>query len=419
MTRGLWELLRPPLQGLAGVLLLAVGAAIVSGQIIVWHNTVYDRDAQDFGIFLTSVRHAVAGRSLYTPTIDRASPSFRRMRMKRYSASPVTGPPNLNLPHTHLFLLPLAFVSTRTALRVWTFASFVVFVGVGWRSLRVLHWDLPVLAWLALAVYVLAWAPAAAFSLTAQVSLLLMGPVTAAWLAARSGRAGQAGAWLGLAAAIKPFLFLFVPYFLIRRDWAALRAMAIVTTVLVAAGIVVFGPGAYREWLLQLPNVSWAGHYLNASIFSVVERLFGRAGYGQFTSERNLVLPIALIGCALVATVTFGYLRRSSEGIAAIDREWAALLLASLLISPLGWSYYLWIAVWPVAASIGHAGPWGSRRPADFLLVPGLACWLWYGKMTEWGQPSPLATVTFASMYFWALLSLWLWCSIPRAEAHA
>jgi len=26
-----------------------------------------------------------------------------------------------------------------------------------------------------------------------------------------------------------------------------------------------------------------------------------------------------------------------------------------------------------------------------------------------WGQPSVLASATFASMYFWALLSLWLW----------
>ena len=92
------------------------------------------------------------------------------------------------------------------------------------------------------------------------------------------------------------------------------------------------------------------------------------------------------------------------------------LLLASLLLSPLGWVYYLWIAFGPAAATIGNARFWERRRPADLLLIPGLGGWLWYGKMAHWGQPSPLATATFASMYFWALLSLWLWMTTARRE---
>jgi alpha-1,2-mannosyltransferase len=416
VTRRVWELVRPPLTGMAAVVLIGIGAATIFGQAGVWRHTVEVRDAQDFGIFLTSVRHFVAGRSLYTPTIYRTSTSFLRARTRRLATGPITGPPNLNLPHTHLFLLPLAWLPTRAALRVWTVASFVVFGWAASSSLLALNWRLPLLAWLTLAVYLLAWGPAAAFSLTAQVSLLLMGPVTAAWLAARSGRPGRAGAWLGLAAAIKPFLFLFVPYFLMRRDWAALRALMTTTIVMLGCGLVVFGPSAYKEWCVQLPKVSWGGHYLNASIFSVTERLFGRSDYGQIMRQSNLALLLAIIGCALVAATTFRRIRHFPSDRVTVDREWTALLLGSLLMSPLGWVYYLWIALWPVAASIGHARPWRNRRLADLLLIPGLAGWLWFGKMTEWGQPSPLATATLASMYFWALLSLWLWASIGRSE---
>jgi hypothetical protein len=85
------------------------------------------------------------------------------------------------------------------------------------------------------------------------------------------------------------------------------------------------------------------------------------------------------------------------------------LLLGALLVSPLGWVYYLWIALWPVAAVIGHSQPWTRRLPRDLLLIPGLAGWLWFRRTAMWGQPSVLASATFASMYFWALLSLWLW----------
>ena len=91
------------------------------------------------------------------------------------------------------------------------------------------------------------------------------------------------------------------------------------------------------------------------------------------------------------------------------DSDWAALLLAALLMSPLGWNYYLWIALWPVAAVLAREAPWRRREARDLLLVPGLGGWLWWARMTEWGQPHALATLTAASLYFWALLALWLW----------
>ena len=409
MRRGLWELLRPPLQGLAGVLLVAVGAAVLSGQAILWRNTIDDRDAQDFGIFLTSARTFAAGGSLYP-----AAASIRNRTSYR------TGQLNLNLPHTHLILLPLVTLRPRTALAVWMIASLIVLVLCAWGVLHALRWRLPALLWLAIGVYLLSWGPAAAFSLTAQISLLLAGPVTAAWIAARQGHHARAGAWLGLAAAIKPFLFIFVPYFIVKRNWPALRSLALVAVATAATGVLVFGFDAYREWFSQLPRINWATHYFNASIAGVAERLFGRSYYAivgrQIWIERMLILTAT----AVVAGVTFRRLarRRAADGVEPTDVDWAVLLMASLLLSPLGWVYYLWILLGPVAAAIGHSRFWQRPRRLDLLLVPGLAGWLWYGRMAEWGQPSPLATATFASMYFWALLSLWLWtvCTTVRCD---
>jgi hypothetical protein len=108
-----------------------------------------------------------------------------------------------------------------------------------------------------------------------------------------------------------------------------------------------------------------------------------------------------------VAVATFRVLLKARS--TRVDGDWAALLLAALLISPLGWNYYLWMALWPAAALIAAERPWRHPRAADVCLVAGLAGWLWWGRMTLWGQPAPLATVTFGSMYFWALLSLWAW----------
>ena len=141
----------------------------------------------------------------------------------------------------------------------------------------------------------------------------------------------------------------------------------------------------------------------------VLERALGRSSFAVITRAPALVVPVTACLALIVGLVTLARVARWRPEPVRSDGDWAALLLAALLMSPLGWNYYLWIAVWPAAALLAHHAPW--RQPArwDLWLVPGLGGWLWWGKMTAWGQPHVLATLTAASLYFWALLALWIW----------
>ena len=331
--------------------------------------------------------------------------SPRIARRRASSASVARFTPALELANPPIPLLPLAFLSPRQSLAVWTIASLLVFAWSTWASLRALRWRLPLVGWIALVVYLLAWGPAAAFSLTLQLSFLLMGPVTASWLAARDGRPTAAGAWLGLAASAKPFLLLVVVYLALRRDARALQAFAVVSLLFVLAGLLIFGP---QSWIraTQLLRVS---HYMNASLCGGRVPLAIRITRMPGVSVAHLVADPVGRDCVITLRAPAP---RSAPGE---DHAWAALLLASILLSPLGWVYYLWIALWPVAATIGHERPWRQPSARDWWLVPGLCGWLWFRRMAAWGQPSPLATAVFASMYFWALLSLWWWCLGTRA----
>ena len=391
-----WELLRPPARGLIAVVLSALACALVVGHLRLWRTTVEERAGQDFGIFLASVRHALDGRSLYAPT-----------PLRSRTGATGTAPLNLNLPHTNLIVWPLAVLPDRVALVTWVSGGLVLLAASSAAAIRALGWWLRWLPTLAAVVYLLAWAPSAAFTMTAQVSFVLMLPVTAAWLAHRSDRLAAAGTWLGLAAAMKPFLLVFLPYFALRRQWRALAAMALAIAAVFAIGVAFFGIDAYTEWLAQLPRIAWSAHYFNASLVGVLQRSIGRSGYGVFVEVPHLVLPAAAVLSGAVGLLTFRALQRGGTG--CVDGDWAALLMAALLISPLGWNYYLWMALWPAAGLIAAERPWNRPRIADGWLVVGLGGWLWWGKMTLWGQPAPLATLTFGSMYFWALLSLWAW----------
>jgi hypothetical protein len=390
------EVLRPPLQGAAAAVLLALIAAVLSGHAGVFRYTL-THDAQDFGVFLASARHDLAGRSLYS------------LQPRASATGPRTAPLNLNLPHTMALLRPLARLSDGAALLTWMSLGLALGLAASIASVAALGWRLRLLPALLVALYLVAWAPSAAVTSTAQITFYVTAPVVAGWLSYRQRRSVAAGAWIGLAAAVKPFLLVFAPYFLVRRDHRALTAMLSVLGAVAAIGLAMYGPAAYAEWLRQLPAVTWSAHFLNASLLGVIQRLIGRSGHATLASAPGLVAPLFAALALAVGLVTFRAVRRPARNARQIDGDWAAVLLASLLMSPLGWNYYLWIAVWPVAAVIAAVRPWRQARRADAWLVPGLAGWLWWGAMTEWGQPHPLATLTAASLYFWALLSVWIW----------
>ena len=175
-----------------------------------------------------------------------------------------------------LLVWPLARLTDQAALAVWLGGALLLGTWSSLAAVRALGWRIRLLPALLVVLYLVAWAPSAAFSRTAQITFYVMAPVCAAWLAHRRGESTRAGLWLGLAAAMKPFLLIFLPYFLVRRDRRALTAML---SVLRLRG---HRRGCLRARRLcrvagQLPRISWSAHYFNASIMGMLQRTIGRS----------------------------------------------------------------------------------------------------------------------------------------------
>src|SRR5437660_962971 len=112
---------------------------------------------------------------------------------------------------------------------------------------------------------------------TGQYVGLLMLPATLAWRAARRGEWVLSGAWLGLLASQKPFVFIFVAWLMWQRRWRGVIAAALVTIVSLALGEVVFGRGVHLQWqaILRSDVSTWGWLYLNASTAAPWMRAFG------------------------------------------------------------------------------------------------------------------------------------------------
>ena len=367
----------------------------------------------DFGKLQASARAYLAGRDMY----DLGPATLSPVRGMNGDILHYIQFLNLNPPHFHLILLPLASLPGRWALIAWGMISLVC-LGL---SLRLIARESGVVLtpWRCrlAALALLSFAGLGAVAVTGQVSFILLLPMTLAWMRARRGRWGEAGLCLGLLMSVKPFLGLFLPYLLLRRRFDALGAALGAGAAAFVLGIGVFGWDAHRSWIAGLSSVSWEWVAMNASVLGFLRRVLAPSAYYEpLLDAPRLIVPAWLLLSGIIAVVTLAVAATDSDD-QAVDRSFSLLLLAALLISPLGWTYYWWLALGPMVLTVGswwrwngrpepwsasRAGPW--RRALLFVALPGL---FWPLPATVALQPSAWATALAGSAYFWATLALW------------
>ena len=301
---------------------------------------------------------------------------------------------NLNHPLVWLAIVPLTRLSPSTAFFVWTAVSLLALtlsVAAVRRRRRSSPTVVEVMA-LLLAL------TGAGFELgLGQIAFMLAVPFTAAWWCSRTDRQMAAGAWIGLLCVLKPFFGVYAVWMLARRQWRSVCAIALSAALAAGAGLLLAGPADTRQWLSNLGNVTWTWHVFNASVFGVASRLFELQQAAIATEWTPLVVnPVVagVAGWAAAATVLAALVtgvRRADH-----DTSFALLALAALLMSPLGWNYYLPTIFAPVLAALD------SRRLPPWSLVVALCAVCPYSAIVnrQYGVPGTLliGQVAFVSV---------------------
>lgn len=406
--QALLRLLRSrPLVALLGDLIRAIAVVSICGvvslclayYVFLGHRMYAELAMNDFGRFYYSARAFLAGGDMYGPTEATA--------IQVGSATAHLW--NMNPPHFHLLLLPIALLTPLAALNVWWAANLVALslslhvVGrqLGWR------WTMPRLLWTATAVVLCS--ATGIIVVTGQLSFLLMLPFTLAWAAARHGRWARAAVWLGVAVSVKPFLGLFWIYLLTTRRWKGVAAMTLSAAACVASGIAVFGWASYAQWFEVLWKVDWAFAPMNASTAGILSRSFtANPIFVSFTHAPSAVSAVSGALAILIGSASLFVFARD-RSMAAVDRAFAGLVFTSLLVSPLGWMYYVWLALGPVAA-IWTTIDLRQSRVRDACIVaavPGLLLPLY---ATTALADLPIGSITLGSTYGWTMC--WMWSAV-------
>ena len=266
----------PLVRALSLLVLAAIAVGILQGYVARGSRTVSRYGMEDFGLFHASGRQFFDHGRLYGPL---RRPGTTRLSQAR----------NLNPPHATLLFLPFAMLPPGLGLQAWIVLNLLALLDIARIAVRELQLPLRSIRAAAAAVFLLAWAPTAALVITGQLALLVAWPLTRAWRAARHADWNRAGWWIGGAAALKVFLLVFVPYLALRRLWPAMWRAVLQLAALVALGALVCGPASYVEWTAQFADVTWYGHYMNASVWGLLER--GLHGFRSIRAHRACAAP--------------------------------------------------------------------------------------------------------------------------------
>jgi hypothetical protein len=359
-------------------------------------QSAVSRHYGDFGKIYESARAFLTRGQMYEASVSTEIAT---------SPSGSTGHPNLNAPHFELAFLPFALLSPAQAWRAWWVLNALCILAAAVIVLNELRWPRFSLAqYGAGAVFLLGSVLTGSLLSTGQVSAVLLLPVVFMWRELERNRLQEGAVWIGLLMAVKPFLGLLLLHPLVRRAHREIAIAIVVAAVLFALGLSVCGVAAYRSWIGALQSVNWTEFPMNASLWGFLARAFTETPTGAF--EPVLVLPgraVSAIGmlatCGILAATWFALAGRSTSN----SKSLCLLLSAGLLCSPLGWIYYFWFLLPPLAGMASRGlNVFDRAAVAIFLVVSMIPQFL-----GDAGQPSSLASVSINSLYFLGLLAFW------------
>lgn len=305
----------------------------------------------DYGKFYHSQRLMIEGKNIYSPIYfiknENATKSGHALLAKPESnpkqAIRLAG--NLNPPFFTLISFPFAYLSYKQALLLWTFFSILA----GCLSILLIQqkldlaslYSLP--ACLLLLIAFISYFPTFVTLQFGQVSLLLLPLLVLSWRAAHEHKNIRAAVFLGLATSLKPFIALFFLYFLIRKEWRALLIFSL--TILVCAFIagVFFGVNTYYAYYKVCHQIAWAASNWNVSIYGFLLRLLGGSEANiPLIPLHSLFIEAYFFLSGLLLLVLYWFLRplHGVDPQKKTDLDFSFILIAMLLLSPLGWIYY-------------------------------------------------------------------------------
>ena len=249
-------------------------------------------------------------------------------------------------PFFAMAMIPLTFISFKTAHAAWYLANLAAIAGVVWSYARGRargreQWARPEIALTVVAI-ALSWPALFTFG-AGQANFVVLLLLVSAFFALRDRREIAAGLLLAAAVAIKLTPVLLLAYLAWRRRWVALASATAALGVLVLAGAAAAGWGSYTTYLQEMMPLLSRGcdHWINESLAAFFGRLSNSGSIFSWAIGDPSLLSRVLAGSAGLALMAGAFiLMGGGRGSASLELEFALLVVTTLLVSPLSWTHH-------------------------------------------------------------------------------
>jgi hypothetical protein len=325
--------------------------------------------------------------------------------------------PNLNPPFFILLTAPLAYLGFEAAWGVWFFLSLIcLFSAVRlMQRQELIAPGLAAFGWVSLGF--LLYFPTVASFFLGQVTFLVMLPMLLGWVALRQQRNGTAGAWLGLAASLKPFVGLIWLGLTLQKNGRAAGAMLLTGFVCAVIGLLPGGWDAYIDYSAALHAINWQAASWNASLAGFISRPLGGSQNIPWIDAPGWARGLTTLATLATLALYVRAVRQCNSLTVRARSDWllALSLPAMLLVSPLGWLYYFPLMVFTVLVLWRSSG--GMAHPNAFrwalaatLALSTIPSWLIPAKQMndpiDWFGPTGFYTVVLVQFLVLAALSV-------------
>jgi hypothetical protein len=237
---------------------------------------------------------------------------------------------------------------------------------------------------------------------------MLLLPLLVAFERLAGGHQIMAGVLLAGSALFKPPLALFLPYFLLRRQFLAATAMAACTALAVGASIAIFGFELHRFWFREFvvqhgsgPVGAYNVQSVNGFLAHLLTRGHLRDWYPIDVGPQFRMLSLGLTGVLLTAAAIGCWAAGRPRSEAAWHTELSLVLCLTVLIAPISWTHYYVLLLIPIASLLaGYASlEWRSRAAlaaAIILISPPVVLLSLQGRISN-----ALYERILVSHYFW------------------
>lgn len=322
-------------------------------------------------------RATLAGDDPYRP-LPHLAYDYLSVRDPQILPHPTPHPPSVIPLVIWMGLVDYGFVTI-----AWMVLELACVVWIGWHIAQRLA-VAPRWFWgLMIALALVGWHPVTLELVYAQLMILLLVLLLLGLRFSMQDRDIVAGILIGLAVAIKLMAWPLWLLLILRRQWRALFASLACFSCLSLVGFSIIGPNHAMTYYLEVSrNVSglYRACTYNYSLSTIGWRVFSGAQCDTIIGvvAQPLVLnsalvhvvawalPVALLVCCLIACV-------NTEDL---ELQYALMVGACILVSPIAWMHYLVLAVIPFVVILtrlrGKHGNWPNRWRLRLAVISAL-----------------------------------------------